>query len=92
MKSPQREKARKDQVTVKAITDVASEISKRVDLLRKPEVAFPVRSLGNVRYSAVGLPRMPILSRVRLVEKPGALESTRNTEMPCAPRSGSVFA
>ncbi len=50
MKSPQREKARKDQVTVKAITDVASEISKRVDRLRKPEVAFPVRSLGNVRY------------------------------------------
>ena len=50
MKSPQREKARKDQVTVKAIIDVASEISKRVDRLRKPEVAFPVRSLGNVRY------------------------------------------
>jgi len=51
VKSPKTEKARKDRMTVKAITDVASGISKKIDKLTKPEVTFPVRSLGNVRYS-----------------------------------------
>jgi len=51
VKSPKTEKARKDRMTVKAITDVASGISKKIDNLTKPEVTFPVRSLGNVRYS-----------------------------------------
>jgi DNA topoisomerase-6 subunit A len=50
VKSPQAEKKKLDRVTVKAITDLASRISQRVDRLRKPEVKFPVRSLGNVRY------------------------------------------
>ncbi len=51
MRSAKAEKARRDRVTVKAICDVASSISARIDKLRKPEVVFPVRSLGNVRYS-----------------------------------------
>ena len=50
MKSPKTEKARLDRVTTQAITDLASKISKRIDRLRKPEVAFPVRSLSNVNY------------------------------------------
>jgi DNA topoisomerase-6 subunit A len=39
-----------DRVTVKAITGVASGIEVKIAKLRKPEVTFPVRSLGNVRY------------------------------------------
>ena len=50
MKSPQTEKARLDRVTVEAISDVAAGIHKRIEKHVKPEVAFPVRSLGNVRY------------------------------------------
>ena len=50
MKSPQAEKARLDRVTVEAISDVAAGIHKRIEKHVKPEVAFPVRSLGNVRY------------------------------------------
>jgi DNA topoisomerase-6 subunit A len=50
MKSPKTEKARKDRVTVKAIDGVASEIAGKISNLTKPEVSFPVRSLGNVRY------------------------------------------
>ena len=50
MKSPKMEKARKDKVTVKAIEGVASDIAGKISKLEKPEVAFPVRSLGNVRY------------------------------------------
>ena len=50
MKSPKIEKVRKDKVTVKAIDGVASEIAGKISKLEKPEVAFPVRSLGNVRY------------------------------------------
>jgi len=42
---------KKDQVTAQAIRAVAVEISERVDKLRKPELSFPVRSLGNVHYS-----------------------------------------
>ena len=49
--SPKAQQAKKDRVTVEAITQVASGISKRVDKLAKPEVTFPVRSLGNVKYS-----------------------------------------
>ena len=49
-KSPRAEKAKMDRVTIKAITDVATDIDRKVGRLRKPEVAFPVRSLGNVRY------------------------------------------
>jgi len=51
MKSPKTEQARKDGKTIKAIVDVASEVAGRIDKLRKPDVVFPVRSLGNVRYS-----------------------------------------
>jgi len=50
MKSPKTEKAKLDRVTIAAITEVASKIDRRVAKLSKPEVAFPVRSLGNVRY------------------------------------------
>ncbi len=49
-KSPQSEKARLDRVTVGAIVDVAKSIESRIERHVKPEVAFPVRSLGNVRY------------------------------------------
>jgi DNA topoisomerase-6 subunit A len=51
MKSPRTEQARKDRVTVDAIAEVATGISVCVDKLRKPDVVFPVRSLGNVKYS-----------------------------------------
>ena len=50
MKSPKTEKLRKDRVTVKAIDGVASEIVEKISKLTKPEVSFPVRSLGNVHY------------------------------------------
>ena len=50
MKSPKAQQAKLDRVTVKAITGVAGDIEKRIQRLRKPEVAFPVRSLSNVRY------------------------------------------
>ena len=50
MKSPKTEKLRKDRVTVKAIDGVASEIAEKISKLTKPEVSFPVRSLGNVHY------------------------------------------
>ncbi len=52
MKPPRRERARLDRVTVEAITGVARGVAERIARLRKPEVVFPVRSLGNVRYSA----------------------------------------
>jgi len=42
--------AKLGRVTVKAIKDVATSIDKRIARMRKPEVTFPVRSLGNVRY------------------------------------------
>jgi DNA topoisomerase-6 subunit A len=51
VKSPKTEQAKKDRTTVKAIGDVAARISGRIDRLQKPEVVFPVRSLGNVRYT-----------------------------------------
>jgi DNA topoisomerase-6 subunit A len=49
-KSPQAEKAKLDKVTTKAIVDVASDIETKIERHAKPEVVFPVRSLGNVRY------------------------------------------
>jgi DNA topoisomerase-6 subunit A len=51
VKSPKTEQAKKDRTTVKAIHQVATKISGRIDKLEKPEVVFPVRSLGNVRYT-----------------------------------------
>jgi len=36
--------------TTKAIADVARGIEQRVEKMGKPEVVFPIRSLGNVRY------------------------------------------
>ena len=50
MKSPKIQKARLDRVTVKAITELAGEIDRRIGRMHKPEVTFPVRSLGNVKY------------------------------------------
>jgi len=50
MKSPKTEKQKLDRVTVKAIHDVAAGIDGSVTRLAKPQVTFPVRSLGNVRY------------------------------------------
>jgi DNA topoisomerase-6 subunit A len=50
MKSPQSEKARLDRVTLQAIAGVASSIETKIEKHGKPEVAFPVRSLSNVRY------------------------------------------
>jgi len=49
--SAKAEKTRRDRITVRSIIDVAAGISARIDKLRKPEVVFPVRSLGNVHYS-----------------------------------------
>ena len=51
MKSPKTEQAKKGRTTIKAIDQVAAKISGRIDKLQKPEVVFPVRSLGNVRYT-----------------------------------------
>jgi DNA topoisomerase-6 subunit A len=51
VKSPKTERDRKDRVTNRAITRVAASVAKRIDRLKKPDVVFPVRSLGNVRYS-----------------------------------------
>ena len=51
MKSPKTEQAEKGRTTVKAIDRVAAKIATRIDKLQKPEVVFPVRSLGNVRYT-----------------------------------------
>src|SRR5215510_7757599 len=50
MKSPRSEKERLDKVTVGAITGVARGIETKIEKRGKPEVAFPVRSLSNVRY------------------------------------------
>jgi len=49
-KSASSEKARLDKVTIRAIVDLASGIESKVERHAKPEVAFPVRSLSNVRY------------------------------------------
>ncbi len=46
------EKARLDEVTVRAISATAQAIVDAVDRSRKPELKFPVRSLSNVRYDA----------------------------------------
>jgi len=51
VKSPKTEQAEKGRTTVKVIDRVAAKISTRIDKLEKPEVVFPVRSLGNVRYT-----------------------------------------
>jgi DNA topoisomerase-6 subunit A len=48
--SPKSRKARLDRITVKAITDLAKGIDRKIARLGKPEVAFPVRSLSNVHY------------------------------------------
>jgi DNA topoisomerase-6 subunit A len=50
-KATRQSKAKQDRLTVKAITEVATKVWKSVDRLRKPEVTFPVRSLGNVSYT-----------------------------------------
>ena len=50
MSAVKSQKAKLGRVTVKAIKDVATNIDKRIVRMRKPEVTFPVRSLGNVRY------------------------------------------
>ena len=50
MRSPKAERERKDKVTLGAIRELAQAIEGRVQKLTKPEVTFPVRSLGNVRY------------------------------------------
>jgi DNA topoisomerase-6 subunit A len=49
-KSVSSEKARQSKATIRAIVDLASGIEGKVEKHAKPEVAFPVRSLGNVRY------------------------------------------
>ena len=46
------EKARLDQVTVKAIDGAAEAIHQAAHHNQKPELKFPVRSLSNVRYDA----------------------------------------
>jgi DNA topoisomerase-6 subunit A len=49
-KSPKTLQTKHDRVTVKAIKEVATQIDRRVGRMGKPEITFPVRSLGNVRY------------------------------------------
>ncbi len=39
-----------DKVTVDCITEVAREIYDKIDKVKKPELRFPTRSLGNVKY------------------------------------------
>ncbi len=50
MRSDKTQKAKLERITVKAIVDVASGIDRKIKQRQKPEVVFPVRSLGNVRY------------------------------------------
>jgi len=50
MKSPKSEQSRANRVTIKAISEVASRVERRISRMEKPEVSFPVRSLSNVRY------------------------------------------
>jgi len=50
MTTAKSQKAKLGRVTVKAIKEVATSIDRRIARMRKPEVTFPVRSLGNVRY------------------------------------------
>ena len=52
MSTAKSQKARLGKVTAKAIKEVATNIDKRIVRMRKPEVTFPVRSLGNVRYTS----------------------------------------
>ena len=66
-------------------------------IMATPRFSSPIRSAARAaspskRSSAVGLPRMPILSSLRLQLKPGVFPSTRNTEILCGPRDGSVRA
>ena len=50
MSSVKAKKERLAKVTVNAIKEVATRIDRNIGRMRKPEVTFPVRSLGNVRY------------------------------------------
>jgi DNA topoisomerase VI subunit A len=52
MKNAATEKKKQDRATVKAIDDSARGIYQKAGRKTKPEMKFPVRSLGNVRYSA----------------------------------------
>jgi len=49
-RSPKSQKAQLDRKTIGSIREVAEGIDKRIGRGRKPEITFPVRSLGNVRY------------------------------------------
>jgi DNA topoisomerase-6 subunit A len=50
VKSSKGQQAELRRVTLQAITGVAAEIERRVHRLARPEIAFPVRALSNVRY------------------------------------------
>ncbi len=50
MESPTRRQTQLDRVTLEAIREVAQRIEQRIAKRTKPEIVFPVRSLGNVRY------------------------------------------
>jgi DNA topoisomerase-6 subunit A len=50
LSSVKAQKERLAKVTVNAIKEVATKIDRNIGRMRKPEVTFPVRSLGNVRY------------------------------------------
>ena len=52
MKNAATEKKKQDRATLKAIDDSARGIYEKAGRKTKPEMKFPVRSLGNVRYSA----------------------------------------
>ncbi len=50
MSAVKSQKEKLGRITIKAIKEVATNIDKRIARMRKPEITFPVRSLGNVRY------------------------------------------
>jgi len=67
----------------------ALDVESRI-IIATPRFSSPMRSaaetrIASKRSSAVGLPRIPIFSSLRLHSNPGVFPSTRNTEMPCAP-------
>ena len=52
MKNATTEKKKLDRATIKAISASAQAIYDKAGKKGKPEMKFPVRSLGNVKYSA----------------------------------------
>ena len=50
MATVKNQRAKLARVTLNAIKEVATKIDRKIGRMTKPEITFPVRSLGNVRY------------------------------------------